>query len=103
MPVSVSCPSRSQVRDVRLATAVGAGGASRLKGFGYVQFASEVAARKAATAAAEASLVLGEDARVLSMRARGMPRDRPTLPAAWAFRNAPPGAVTCCWLSVRGG
>lgn len=49
-----------EVQDVRLATATnGVGGAPRLKGFGYVQFKSEVAARKAATAATAGTLVLG--------------------------------------------
>jgi RNA recognition motif-containing protein len=52
--------SFGQVRDVRLATANGAGGDTRLKGFGYVQFASEVGTRKAAEAASNGTLVLGQ-------------------------------------------
>jgi nucleolin len=49
-----------EVRDVRLAMAVGVGGAQRLKGFGYVQFASEVGTRKAAAAAAAGKLSLSK-------------------------------------------
>lgn len=49
-----------EVRDVRLATAAGVGGAQRLKGFGYVQFASEVGTRKAAAAAAAGTLSLSK-------------------------------------------
>jgi nucleolin len=49
-----------EVQDVRLATATnGIGGPPRLKGFGYVQFKSEVAARKAAAGATSGTLVLG--------------------------------------------
>lgn len=51
-----------EVRDVRLGAASGGGGGGemRLKGFGYVQFASEVGARKSAEAAAEGTLVMSK-------------------------------------------
>jgi len=54
-----------EVRDVRLACSTtgggsSAGGSTRLKGFGYVQFASEVGTRKAAEAATNGKLVLSK-------------------------------------------
>jgi len=55
-----------EVRDVRLAMAVGVGGAQRLKGFGYVQFASEVGTRKAAAAAVAGKLSLSKSCLVFS-------------------------------------
>ena len=47
-----------EVKDVRLATATGGSGQLRLKGFGYVQFASELGAKRAGAAAGAGTLQL---------------------------------------------
>jgi len=49
------------VKDVRLAVAnTSSGSAPRLKGFGYVQFASEVSVNKACAAASAGTLKIGK-------------------------------------------
>jgi RNA recognition motif-containing protein len=55
------------VKDVRLAVAnTSSGSTPRLKGFGYVQFASEVSVNKACAAASAGTLKIGKNDTTLS-------------------------------------
>jgi nucleolin len=47
------------VKDIRLAAATNKSGDTRLKGFGYIQFASEVGTKRAASAARDGKLAIG--------------------------------------------
>lgn len=58
------------VKDVRLAAATNKDGDTRLKGFGYVQFASEVGTKRAAAAAREGTLAVGKIGYVSKMICR---------------------------------
>jgi hypothetical protein len=49
-----------EVKDVRLATATNANGQQRLKGFGYVQFSTELGPQRAAAAARSGAMVFSE-------------------------------------------
>jgi len=103
-----------EVQDVRLATATnGVGGAPRLKGFGYVQFKSEVAARKATAAATAGTLVLSAWQQRWKCDARccGLPA-APQRSRVWCTRrglaavmlqeSTPPSRVLCgCLACLR--
>lgn len=62
------------VKDVRLAVANTSIGAPRLKGFGYVQFASEVSVNKACAAATAGTLKIGHRPLFLDFDAQAKPK-----------------------------
>jgi hypothetical protein len=93
--VRVVMEQHGEVRDVRLATAAGVGGAQRLKGFGYVQFASEVGTRKAAAAAAAGTLSLSK---FVVVRMEGGAFVSSCLSLARTFDTAATWLTFCCCL-----